>query len=73
MQQSGPIGLKGAGGLGVDCGNGCLQGVGTETPCSQRSFDQPHAFPDVMLIPQRAVLMFQQYEFFCFRRACGTP
>src|SRR5580704_4250641 len=46
--------------LGVNGRNGRLQSVGAETARSQSAFGERDAFGDLLLVPQRPILLLQQ-------------
>src|SRR3954468_21675934 len=54
-----PVGLGGAGRLGVERRDRRLDRIRTR-PCRERSPHQTHAFGDLIAVPQRAILIFQQ-------------
>jgi len=54
----------------MNCRNGRLQGVSTETARCKSTFGERNAFGDLISIPQRAILLVQQDQV-SLRRASG--
>jgi hypothetical protein len=65
-----PVRGRRRGSLGVNCRNGRLQGVGTETARCKGTFGERDALGDLIFVPQRAILLVQQDQL-SFRRASG--
>lgn len=67
-----PVGLRGAGRLGVHGDDRGLQGVGPESPRGQRTLDQRRTFLDLRPVPQAAVLVIETHQLARLIGACGA-
>ncbi len=64
-----PIGGSGVGRAGMHCSDGCLNGIGPESPRRSGLSDQRQAFRDQFSVPEASILVVEEDEFTVRRHA----